>query len=365
MISIGFLDLFCGILLFVLMVSYTLKSTPTRIDRFSESQKDIIELYALGITYILLFGLRDYNSHMAGDSWLYAYCYDNLNLDTLNSHEWFWKFIIMACRFLGLTTSEWFTLIAALYILPIMWGCKKICPDNPYILFLSFISCFIFTSNGINGIRNGVACSIAFCAVTYAMTVHVKLDWIKCAILCILAYGVHQATIMIIVPLIASIWFVKSVRVAIIIWIATIMLSIILGNSFASLVAGFSEDDRAASYLFSASNLNAMAKFSSSGFRIDFLLYSAIPIIVGYYATYVKKITNTPYRLLLVTYILSNALWVIFIRAAYSNRFAMLSWSLYPFVLIYPYAKPNWSDFKQVNQAKLILWMQYSMTIIL
>ena len=35
-------------------------------------------------------------------------------------------------------------------------------------------------------------------------------------------------------------------------------------------------------------------------------------------------------------YVLVNALWLLFIRVPYSDRFAYLSWFLIPFLLLYP-----------------------------
>mgnify|MGYP007128044265 CR=1 FL=1 len=49
-----------------------------------------------------------------------------------------------------------------------------------------------------------------------------------------------------------------------------------------------------------------------------------------------RKIFNSQYLLLLHTYVLANAFWVMLIRASYSNRFAYLSWFMYPVVLAYP-----------------------------
>ena len=97
-------------------------------------------------------------------------------------------------------------------------------------------------------------------------------------------------------------------------------------------------------------------QFSSYGFRWDFLAYSAMPIILGYYTILKKRITDNWYSVLFSTYCLANAFWVIFIRAAFSNRFAYLSWFMYPIVVAYPLFFFNlWNDQdKKVGQIILV-----------
>ena len=71
-------------------------------------------------------------------------------------------------------------------------------------------------------------------------------------------------------------------------------------------------------------------------FRWDFLLYSSMPVIIGAYTLFVRKIYNNTYLILLGTYIYSNAFWILAIRAIFSNRIAYLSWFIYPIVMVYP-----------------------------
>ena len=79
--------------------------------------------------------------------------------------------------------------------------------------------------------------------------------------------------------------------------------------------------------------------FSKTGFRWDFIAYSAIPILIGWFATAKQKITDKTYLFLLHTYLFSNACWVLINSISYSNRFAYLSWFLFPIVVLYPFCK--------------------------
>jgi hypothetical protein len=93
--------------------------------------------------------------------------------------------------------------------------------------------------------------------------------------------------------------------------------------------------------------------FSKTGFRWDFLLYSALPIFIGWIATYKKSINDKTYSFILHTYIFSNAFWVLINTAAYSNRFAYLSWFLYHYSSVKECVMHLW---KQENQLlKLML----------
>lgn len=79
--------------------------------------------------------------------------------------------------------------------------------------------------------------------------------------------------------------------------------------------------------------------FSHTGFRWDFLIFSAVPIWWGWHVTNRLKSKDRSYEIVLNTYILANSIWVMVSRAAFSNRFAMLSWFLYFLVMAYPLLK--------------------------
>ena len=111
---------------------------------------------------------------------------------------------------------------------------------------------------------------------------------------------------------------------------------------------------------------NTMKQFSQTGFRWDFLLYSSMPIIMGWYIIFKRRIkVDFNYILLLGVYIYSNAFWVMVIRASFSNRFAYLSWFIYPLVLAYPLLKfPIWKK-KQGLRTGLILLAHFGFTFVM
>ena len=71
------------------------------------------------------------------------------------------------------------------------------------------------------------------------------------------------------------------------------------------------------------------------------------------------------YSYLLNSYILCNSFWVMMIRASYSNRFAYLSWFLYPVVLAYPLLKFPVFETNNKQKVALILLAHTAFTIIM
>ena len=134
-----------------------------------------------------------------------------------------------------------------------------------------------------------------------------------------------------------SAYWIKNFKTVYIFWVLSIVISLVAGSFITSLFVGLSFDDRMARYAVQYE----MNRQATIGFRWDFILYSAMPIILGYYVIVKKGIKDTAYMILLNTYTLSNAFWVMVIRANYSNRFAYLSWFMYAIVLAYPCLKLN------------------------
>ena len=62
-------------------------------------------------------------------------------------------------------------------------------------------------------------------------------------------------------------------------------------------------------------------------------------VVVGWFFIFKRGFKDEYYHWIFNTYILTNAFWILIIRAIYSNRFAQLSWFVLPIVLIYPFIK--------------------------
>lgn len=327
--------------LLVLTIGYTFSISKYGISFIQRNTNQPLVLIYIFL-FVLLVGLRPISGYYFGDTSNYAQSY-NLFVNGIlqynpDSKEWFFEWLMYQCSQV-MDVHSFFLLIEILYVLPVLWACKKLVPNHALLMFLVCMGAFSFFTYGTNGIRNGMACSLIIAALT---CVHGNLvQKVMGGILAFLAFNIHRSTALPIVCILAT-FFVKDTRLILGWWIASIFLSLVAGGPIEAFFTGLGFDDRLSSY---ATDDSADAMFSSTGFRWDFLLYSMMPILLGYYVVIKRKIWDKNYLLLLHTYILCNSFWVMMIRASYSNRFAYLSWFLYALVLIYPCLKlPIWKD---------------------
>ncbi|MCM1142993.1 MAG: EpsG family protein, partial [Muribaculum sp.] len=160
--------------------------------------------------------------------------------------------------------------------------------------------------------------------------------YIKGILICLIAAGIHKSVYLPLLCILVSVFTNINFRKSIIWWGLSIILSLTIGSQIQSLFLSLGFDDRMDSYLDASTISKYQDMFSGSGFRWDFALYSVMPIILGYYILIKKGISNRVYSIILNTYILTNSFWIMVITAANSDRFAYLSWFLYPVVIAYP-----------------------------
>ena len=122
-------------------------------------------------------------------------------------------------------------------------------------------------------------------------------------------------------------------------------------TAFAHFFSGFTTEHGAGYLLGDGSNDG-----TKGGFRLDFILYSAVPVVVGWYAIFIKKLELSHcYQNLLNLYLCLNGIWMLCMYANFTNRIAYMSWFLYPIVLIYPLLQEQWGEnrYKVFNLALL------------
>ena len=257
--------------------------------------------------------------------------------------EPFWTFVEYTC--IELTdASGWLFVIATFYVIGMCIAAYRWLPKHFLIAIVFLLTAFSFWGYATNGIRNGMATSIAMLGLSFFC--RSKKEMIIGYGLLILASLTHKSTLLTIATATVAL-YLRNTKFNITFWLFCIVLGLLFQEQFKSLFSGLIDDGRMAAYL----NAEVSKEFfSNTGFRWDFLLYSALPIFIGWIATYKKSINDKTYSFILHTYIFSNAFWVLINTAAYSNRFAYLSWFLYPIVLVYPFCK-----FKFLQNQSLIL----------
>ena len=307
-------------------------------------------IYIVSISIIILttiyIGTRPITCY--ADTWLYTMMFNLVQSGYWSElpgveKEPFWTTIEYFC-IETTDASGWLSVVASFYVICMSLAAYRWLPKHFLIAIIFLFTAFSFWGYATNGIRNGMATSLAMLGLSFFM--QSKKELIIGYGLLILASLTHKSCMLTIVTATVS-FFLRDTKINISFWLICIVLGLLFQEQFKTLFSGMIEDERMATYLNAEVSID---KFSHTGFRWDFLLYSSLPVLIGWYATSSKKITDKTYAFILHTYIFSNAFWILINTAAFSNRFAYLSWFLYPIVLIYPFCK-----FKFIKNQSLIL----------
>lgn len=303
--------------------------------------------------YIIFFGFRP-NADCFGDTGVYASKYEllqNFGVFDMQGTEdvgsdWLFNMLMRTCAQV-IDVHFFFSIVMFFYITMMFGGCKKIDNQHGALLMLFCIGAFCFYTYSVNGIRNGVACSFAIMAVACLC----EEEKIWAFVWSFIAIGCHKSAALPVATMVFSYFMVNKPKYMFMAWLGAIVVSLSIGGYIESLLSAMSYDERLAGNLQSDS---ADGVVMEHRFRWDFLLYSSMPIILGWYTIYKRQLFDKTYLILLGTYIYANAFWVLAIRAIFSNRIAYLSWFIYPIVLAYPLL--NFPVFKG-NHSKKSAWI--------
>jgi hypothetical protein len=224
------------------------------------------------------------------------------------------------------SAKVFFVICAALYTAPLAIAAFRRHGHMAFSVFLMFISSFSFLSYGTNGLRNGIATSLLIGAFAYSDRI------IPMALLMVAAAGMHGSSIIPIALFLTTfLWNrVWSYAAA---WLAAFIFVSTTGGRSSEIIMQYlptgGEDNRLESYIGGLGN-------DKGGYRLDFILYSIIPVLTSYFFANQKVRSDIFYKRLLCTYLSINSFWLLVMYAAFSNRFAYLSWFMMPWVIIYP-----------------------------
>lgn len=247
----------------------------------------------------------------------------------------------------NLGTSFFFVSIAAIYFICTYIACRRMFLKDTLAAYLVFLAAFSTFSYGTNGIKAGAAAAIFLMALSYRKNLKV------CIPLILISWGFHHSMIMPIVGLALTLVY-KNSKVYFAGWCLCLLIAVLHITFFQELFADILRDsgDTGANYLNAVDNEWG----GKTGFRIDFVIYSAMPILVGYWAVYKKRLQLSKiYTCLLNLYMTLNGTWMLCMYANFTNRIAYLSWFLYPVVLIYPYLNENWGPRRYKDFSKVML----------
>lgn len=299
--------------------------------------------FFVAIVLTLYVGLRPISAKFFGDMGLYAHSYRVSAVNSFSGFfdfqsEWFFEFIMKTSKSLIGDINIWFLIIEIFYFGCQFWACKRLLQENVWMAILFVFYSYQFFSFGTNGLRNGMACSIMMLAVSFICK-KTYTNYGIGVVLFLLAMGCHRSVMISMAAIIVSLFFVKKIKHAFLIWVLCVLFSLVLGDFFINFFSGLSFDDRMAGYA-----AGDTSNFSHSGFRWDFVLYSSVPVLLARFVDS-KGIQDKTFSLLANTYIIANSFWILICRIPFSNRFAYLSWYLYGLVIAYAVIRvPIWKD---------------------
>ncbi len=242
-----------------------------------------------------------------------------------------------------------FTICAIIYIYPLYKISKFLFEEYWYYAFILFVVSFSFWTYGVNGMRNGAACSLFLWGLCYYKNRKIM------ALLFFIALLFHKTTFLPIFAFLIT-FFYNNPKAYFKGWLLCIPLSLVLGGFWISLFSnlGFGGDDRLSGYLSDQNN----------AFRWDFLIYSSTAVFTGWYFIYKKQFKDILYFQLYNTYVICNGFWILVIRANFSNRFAYLSWFMMAIIIIYPFLKQRFFKNQHFLIGKVML-LYFSFTYLM
>lgn len=292
-------------------------------------------------SYVFVDMMNYYESYNFGEGGTFFFETDTENLIWDNIFAWwtsnslgFTNYMLLACVInFGCTA----------------WACKRLFPNDQLMAFLVFLGAFSTFTYATNGVKAGTGMAVFVLGLTYYK------NWKVFIPIILASYGFHHSMQLPIGACLLA-YYYRNTKMYLYGWVVCVLIAAahitFFQELFASISADQLNDSHGASYLTAKEGDSAYL----SGFRPDFIFYSAAPVWIGWQAIYKKNISSEFYSYLLNVYLIINSIWMLCMYASFTNRIAYLSWGLYPFVLIYPLLKEKWGDGQYKLFAKVVLY---------
>lgn len=246
--------------------------------------------------------------------------------------------------------TYFFVILAAINFGGLYLASRKMFPGDTLYSIVIYLASFSMFNYATNGIKAGAAASIFLWAIAFYR------NKIVCILLLFISLGFHHSMILPIMAFLVC-QFYRNPKVYLIGWFGCLIIAALHISYFQVLFQGFADESGAEYLALNGGNGNYY-----SGFRPDFVLYSALPIYVGYWAIFKHKYASKFYNILFCTYLLTNGIWMLCMYASFTNRIAYLSWLMLPIVLIYPFFDKEFvrNQYKKLNN---VAWIQLGFTL--
>lgn len=251
--------------------------------------------------------------------------------------EWFWSVVQTTCMTFT-DDSGWLAVVAGFYIGGFALAGWLLLKRHYTAYIISIFCSYSFFGYATNGLRQGMGAAMVLAGMAILMESRkIKLsNTLKYSIAIAIIYlgcSTHRSLLFTALAF-AIAYLFPTQKKGFYIWLICLALSP-LSQNLMEIPSMFVEDSRLTYY----GTIDDAEMFSRTGWRWDFILYSCVPIVLGWYVTVRKKLGDRTYQTLLNTYLYTNAAWLLINSIAYSNRFAYLSWFFYPVVVVYPLLK--------------------------
>lgn len=333
---------------FLLALCYTIYiANKDRLQK--DNQTPALLLYALLVIFIGSFPYKG----LGGDREIYAQGFLHAT-EWKASHDVLFMAYNYFCRKI-MELDMWFFLTGFLYVLGIYQLSRKKCKVESTALFVGYITFLFFSGYAVNTMRAGLAASLLLYALVWRdSNKPIYFSLLFCAT------QIHSSMWLPVIALVLSLYY-KNTKVYFYFWLLCIPLSYLAGSYFQQLAQPLVTD-------FTQRNIKGYLiekdKMYKSGFRFDFIIYSLIPALLAYYYIYKKKVRDSFYTNIINAYLIANGIWILVIRANFSDRFGYLSWVFIPLLLLYPALNYKiWS--KQQQKIGWIIFLQALFTFVL
>lgn len=277
----------------------------------------------LSVVVTLFLGMRPVATQF-GDTVNYATAFESMSRGEEPPYEWGFVALMRLCS--GTIPVEGFLLVCtAVYVAPLAFAAHRRHRIARLEVLVAFVGAFSFYPYGVNGIRSGMAASLFIAAIASG-----GLGW-RVGLMAAAA-SIHKSAV-----LLAAAWIatgrLRNPRLWSAAWWIALLASVLAGSrisAFLSSLPGLASDERAQVY-FSADSEE------TSGLRLDFVLYSIAPLLATEWLAGPRIWADRFYVRLRNLYLGLNAFWLLTMYAAYTNRFAYLSWAMFPWVLVHPF----------------------------
>jgi hypothetical protein len=338
---------------YIIVISLTIISLAYYRKRYFNRKKNSHDVVSIlvALFMIVFIGFRPNSELFFVDMIGYTATYE-LNYGKDFIFDWSAYNIIFDNMFLFLASRkfpvEWFfLLISFIYFGGIYWACHKLFGNSSLLALVTYLGAFSTFSYATNGIKAGTAASVFLLAFAYRKNVLISLLFV------LLSIGFHHSMPLVAVAFLLT-FVIKKPGFYLFFWITCFFLAAFHVTFFMDFFAGFT-DEHGAKYLD--------GEFTDiSGFRLDFILYSVVPIMLGWCSIKYNHVQSKIYKMLWNTYTAANGLWLLCTYAAFTNRIAYLSWFMYPIVLLYPFLNISWSR-RQYIYLKYVVYGHLAFTL--